>query len=68
MFYVFTFTIYEGPCFEVREFEKASDVEAFYQEFVKRVGKELPKTTFRVIEGVERKVVPFQKVTDYRLE
>lgn len=58
-----------GPILELSEFDTPAEVEAFHEEFLQggASSKEASDVTFRVIEGKERKIVPVEKVTKFKL-
>lgn len=62
------YTSNDGPVLRLREFKTVEEVEAARQAFFEvPFGREHSDVTFRVIEGVERKFVPVEKVTKYEL-
>lgn len=75
MFYVIygycgpdNYTTDDGPVLEVKEFRSEENVEKFYVEFMEGMSATKTHVTFRVIQGVERKMKPVETVTKFVLE
>ncbi len=62
----------DGPLLEIAEYKTVDEVEAAYAEFLEDIGGddddgENSQITFRVIEGVERKMVAEETVVKHKL-
>lgn len=57
----------EGPIFKLSQFETEKQLLAFKEDFEESVSNECSHAVFRVIQGLEREMVPVEKITKWRL-